>query len=247
MSPSQFHAKKQTTSTTNNNNINGLLSPSLRINKESHLIKKSSSTSPSSSSTSSSSLVNSAMTQAMPVSLYKQTPPQQQQCHPVIIYTHSPKVIHTQPKDFMSLVQKLTGLSRSDEKEDEDGGNPTPQQPSNQKFGGDVAVAVGDKESGRKNEDNETSSVITTEENYCSSVGENQVNSCFMTGEPSMLEPRLNPYVTNLPVLAPSSAEFACSSQPFLNYTDSLFFSHNMRNSIPSSVTLEGMKEFREH
>jgi len=147
----------------------------------------------------------------------------------------------------MSLVQKLTGLSRSDEKEDEDGGNPRPQQPSNQKFGGDAAAAVGDKESGRKNEDNETSSVITTEENYCSSVGENQVNSCFMTGEPSMLEPRLNPYVTNLPVLAPSSAEFACSSQPFLNYTDSLFFSHNMRNSIPSSVTLEGMKEFREH
>lgn len=151
----------------------------------------------------------------------------------------------------MSLVQKLTGLSRSGE-EKEEGGNQSPQQLSNQEFGGDVAAVVGDKESDRKNvnivknEDNETSSVIT-EENNCSSVGENQVNSCFMTGEPSMLEPRLNPYVTNLPVLAPSSAEFACSSQPFLNYTDSLFFSHNMRNSIPSSVTLEGMKEFREH
>ncbi|GAB4828846.1 hypothetical protein Ancab_018506 [Ancistrocladus abbreviatus] len=31
---------------------------------------------------------------------------------PVIIYTRSPKVFHTQPCDFMALVQKLTGLSR---------------------------------------------------------------------------------------------------------------------------------------
>ncbi|XP_006588293.2 VQ motif-containing protein 20 [Glycine max] len=182
------------------------------------------------------------MTRAMPTSLYKQP---QQHHHPVIIYTHSPKVIHTQPKDFMSLVQKLTGLSRSGE-EKEEGGNQSPQQLSNQEFGGDVAAVVGDKESDRKNvnivknEDNETSSVIT-EENNCSSVGENQVNSCFMTGEPSMLEPKLNPYVTNFPVMAPSSAEFVCSSQPFLNYSDSLFFSHNLRTS------LEGMKEFLEH
>ncbi|GAB4840306.1 hypothetical protein Ancab_021072 [Ancistrocladus abbreviatus] len=30
---------------------------------------------------------------------------------PVIIYTRSPTVIHAQPRDFMALVQKLTGLS----------------------------------------------------------------------------------------------------------------------------------------
>lgn len=30
---------------------------------------------------------------------------------PIIIHTYSPKVIHTQPDDFMSLVQKLTGSS----------------------------------------------------------------------------------------------------------------------------------------
>lgn len=28
---------------------------------------------------------------------------------PIIIHTYSPEVIHTQPDDFMSLVQKLTG------------------------------------------------------------------------------------------------------------------------------------------
>lgn len=30
---------------------------------------------------------------------------------PIIIHTHSPKVRHTEPDDFMSLVQKLTGSS----------------------------------------------------------------------------------------------------------------------------------------
>ncbi|KAL9449626.1 hypothetical protein AB3S75_011533 [Citrus x aurantiifolia] len=37
-------------------------------------------------------------------------PPQRQ---PVIIYTVSPKVIHTNPNDFMTLVQRLTGSSSS--------------------------------------------------------------------------------------------------------------------------------------
>ncbi|CAN7047957.1 unnamed protein product [Brassica oleracea var. botrytis] len=34
---------------------------------------------------------------------------------PVIIYTNTPKTIHTNPKDFMALVQKLTGLSHFEE------------------------------------------------------------------------------------------------------------------------------------
>ncbi|KAM7257467.1 hypothetical protein ACFE04_013208 [Oxalis oulophora] len=38
-------------------------------------------------------------------------PPQQQIRPPVIIYTVSPKVIHTSPGHFMDLVQRLTGLS----------------------------------------------------------------------------------------------------------------------------------------
>ena len=245
MSPSQFHSKKEITST-NNKNTNGLLPPPLKINRESHFIKKSSSSPPQSSSSSSSSISSSlvnAMTQGMPTQGILSRP--QQQRHPVIIYTHSPKVIHTQPKDFMSLVQKLTGLSHSDEEEEDDDNLP-PQQPSKQESGG----VIGDKESDResvivvRNEENEASSVITEENNCSSSMGENQVNSCFMAGEGPMLEPPLNPYVTMLP---PSSAKFVCSSQPLMNYSDSLFFSHNLRTSIPSSATFEGRKEFREH
>ncbi|PQM42013.1 protein MKS1 [Prunus yedoensis var. nudiflora] len=37
----------------------------------------------------------------------------QQPRQPVIIYTVSPKVIHTNPSDFMDLVQRLTGLNSS--------------------------------------------------------------------------------------------------------------------------------------
>ncbi|RYQ97301.1 hypothetical protein Ahy_B08g093334 [Arachis hypogaea] len=45
---------------------------------------------------------------------------QQQQRQPVIIYTHSPRVIETNPRDFMQLVQKLTGLPRDKRQEEEE-------------------------------------------------------------------------------------------------------------------------------
>ncbi|RDY09112.1 Protein MKS1, partial [Mucuna pruriens] len=60
----------------------------LRINKDSHKIKK---------------------PPVAPPPAQPQAPPRQ----PVIIYTVSPKVIHTTPSDFMSLVQRLTGSSSS--------------------------------------------------------------------------------------------------------------------------------------
>lgn len=46
---------------------------------------------------------------------HQQQQPSQQHHHrpPVIIYTVSPKVIHTNPSDFMTLVQRLTGSSSS--------------------------------------------------------------------------------------------------------------------------------------
>lgn len=42
-----------------------------------------------------------------------QTPPHHQSRPPVITYVVSPKVIHTNPSEFMALVQRLTGLSSS--------------------------------------------------------------------------------------------------------------------------------------
>lgn len=150
----------------------------------------------------------------------------------------------------MALVQKLTGLSRS---QDDGGSNNNPSSQLKQEPGGGIAVASRDKESDRKkvvmarSEDNEASSGITDENNCSSSIGENQVNSCFVGAEPPIMEPPLNPYMTNFAMLPPNSADFMCSSQPFLNYSDSLFFSNNMRASIPNSASLEGIKEFRDY
>ncbi|CAL9130159.1 unnamed protein product [Musa textilis] len=44
-----------------------------------------------------------------PVAAPQQAAPPPQQRRPIIIYTVSPKVIHTTPGDFMSVVQRLTG------------------------------------------------------------------------------------------------------------------------------------------
>ncbi|XLR40042.1 hypothetical protein S83_024702 [Arachis hypogaea] len=65
----------------------------LRINKDSHKIKKPPLAPPP---------------PQQPPS-HHQPPPRQ----PIIIYTVSPKIIHTTPGDFMSLVQRLTGSSSS--------------------------------------------------------------------------------------------------------------------------------------
>ncbi|MBA0795461.1 hypothetical protein Gohar_006324 [Gossypium harknessii] len=46
----------------------------------------------------------------------------------------------------------------------------------------------------------------------------------------------------------PNSIDFLCvNHQSFYNYTDSLFFTPNMRSFILSSSRLEGMNEFRNY
>ncbi|KAL3570838.1 hypothetical protein D5086_028087 [Populus alba] len=160
--------------------------PPLKVNKDSHMIKKSFPSPPSSSSSSVSSL---AVTGPI-------------KPHPVIIYTHSPKVIHTNPKDFMALVQKLTGLSQSGD---------DPSAPQARKENGNRVVAKEENKKVKINDDNESSSAITDHENY-GSIGDR--------GQ------RFN-YITNIPIFTPNLAEFLCANQPcYNNYTtDPLFLS----------------------
>jgi hypothetical protein len=163
-----------------------------------------------------------------------------QQRHPVIIYTHSPKVIHTHPKDFMALVQKLTGLSHSEDNDVV----PAPHD-HHRNSGSDNNASLKMLDSDQENkskdivlgnhDDNESSSVITDEN--CSSVGDvgQVINSCFV---PPIFEPPPNAYMTNIPIFTPNSTEFLCSNQPFYNYTDPLFLTHGMTR---------GINEFREY
>ncbi|ESR54225.1 hypothetical protein CICLE_v10023791mg [Citrus x clementina] len=202
-----------------NNNNNNNNSPPLKINKDSHFIKKSSASASAS------------------VSL----PPSHR--HPVIIYTHSPKIIHTHPRDFMVLVQKLTGLSRSSDDNSTEKCNGSSEEENNDSNNNNIKSC---KIAGM---DDESTSVITTDEN-CSggNIDDGQVNSCFVP--PPIFEPP-NPFFTsNIPVFTPNSADFLCSNhQQFYNYAaDSLLFSSNIRGAISSThpAAAEGMNDFRE-
>ncbi|KAL9247480.1 hypothetical protein vseg_020910 [Gypsophila vaccaria] len=130
----------------NNNQYNNTNSSPLKVQKASHAIKRSYSTSTSTSSRFVPSLV-----------VAGSRPNQHHQRGPVIIYTHSPKVINTNPRDFMSLVQKLTGMSRS--KDDNVGS-------TNKKIM-TIKMSGNDNDSSTNVDDNESSSAITDEN--CSS------------------------------------------------------------------------------
>ncbi|XP_057485856.1 VQ motif-containing protein 20-like [Actinidia eriantha] len=211
MSPTQFHEhQQQPKREINISNINTLPSP-LKINKDSHFIKKSQSP-PSSSSSASSSIARAAATSS--------TKPHHRH-PPVIIYTHSPKIIHTHPRDFMALVQKLTGLSHSSANH-----RPLPPQPKQE------PAAEEDLKNNRgSTEDNESSSVVT-EENCRSSVVRNvQINSCFASNSPSTIFDPKNPCLNNIPFSTPNSTDFLSPPAPtfFTNYTDSFLFMPTMK------------------
>ncbi|CAN0902297.1 VQ motif-containing protein 20 [Linum grandiflorum] len=216
-------------------------SPPLKVNKDSHAIKKPSACNNSPSSASSSSSTSSSTAAAV-------KPPQRQ--HPVIIYTHSPKVIHTHPRDFMALVQKLTGMTRSNDPDpvvrpdkSVDSGKPdSPAEEESQRTGGD---------------DNDSSSVIT-EENNCGSTEQansNNNNNCFVSSSSIFDSPAANqnnnPYLTNLPPFPGSSAadQFLCPNNQaaFFNYSDPLFLGTMRSSSISSSASsLDAINDFRD-
>ncbi|KAK4358080.1 hypothetical protein RND71_023690 [Anisodus tanguticus] len=191
-------------SISNNNNNNNNVSSPLKINKASHFIKKSSSNLlPSSSS--SSSLYN-----GVAAATSTTTIPSQQPRHPVIIYTHSPKVIHTHPRDFMALVQKLTGLSPEDDHSSPSHPpQPMPQHPKfepiNEEdliscsesclgdilgsdkesiYHTDITNNINNKTELLSNDDNESTSVVTDENNGSYNVGDNSSASCYVPPPP---------------------------------------------------------------
>ncbi|KAF8100207.1 hypothetical protein N665_0229s0036 [Sinapis alba] len=241
-------------------------SPLLKLNKDSHIIKK-----PPSPSSSSSTAAK----------------PRQ----PVIIYTNTPKVIHTNPKDFMALVQKLTGMSHSEEDSNvsavtDRGGKSINRSVSDLTVdrkvnrtrctGGGGGGGGGGHNSYNRSysgpgggngkgiffnntticEDSESSSVITTDETYSSAVGV----SPFPPPPPPPPPPHHQSmydgtnginyssyFSTLLPAVNPADS-FLCGNQNFANFDDPLYFMPNMRSSFSSSSSsgFDGLTEFRD-
>lgn len=188
--------------------INGQRPPLLKINKGSHFIHKASSTSSMSSSVSC----------VAPMA-------RQQQRQPVIIYTHSPKIIHTQARDFMALVQKLTGASPS-RSDDDINANKTTSPP----------VCLHD--------DNESTTSALTDENSCG--GAELKASSTSNINMSSIQNQTNQYFADMPLFTPNATNFFCSPRPVFRYPDSAYVSPKFANSMSPSVYefMKGLPEY---
>lgn len=280
----QQHSKKESNNTTTTTITLNPSSPSLsntpatclKLNKDSRAIKKS--LPPSSSSPallnnivslmSNNNNNNKPQPQPQPP---PPTPPQpQQQRHPVIIYTHSPTVIKTNPKDFMSLVQKLTGLTRGSEGNQHQPGSsssssltPSPplpplQQPrseANNYEDNNNIKRNGSGNLGIIGDDCEITSVSTDETKNNGGGGFSDlpvINSCYIPSPmfdhpPNLCFSNNNNNNNGIPFFNPNSAEFLCTSQPFYNsYSDPSSFCippPNIRSSYSSSSSLDAMND----
>jgi len=171
--------------------INGPRPSALVINKDSHMIRK-----------------PSAQTKL-------QRP---QKIHPIIIYTESPKVIHTKAKDFMALVQRLTGRSSTSD-------SSLPQDTS-ENPGSSLSDAS-------NNNSNETSSSLRR-------GGESLTeNGAVVPCSPSHLD------FADMPLFTPNPSDLFCSSRSSVfKYSDSPY---GVLGSLISPSALEFMKQLSEY
>ena len=199
--------------------INGPRPSSVRINKDSHLIRK-----PSSSSTS--------------VVLHKQ------ERDPIIIYTQSPKVIHTKPRDFMALVQRLTGMANS--KVEVPHATATivqhhqPQLEASENF--ESSLSDGSNSSIKQQEkEQQWKHGTRAGDETCSALKDGET---FVKGKPSDEHSHFGMDLSDLSLFNPNSSDFVYSSRSVHKYSDSL---HGILGSLLSPSGLEFMKELPEY
>ncbi|KAI4313917.1 hypothetical protein L6164_026859 [Bauhinia variegata] len=174
--------------------INGPRPSPLMIKRESHLIRK-----PSSSADTN-------------------KPHQQQPRNPIIIYAHSPKVIHTKPKDFMAVVQRLTGMS------------PQSRVSSPENFGSFSSDGSKYNYSIKQEQ-----SVSEEKEEAC---GKGNMNA-------QLSRPLSNASFADFPLFTPNSSDFFCSSSRQVHkFSDSPF---GVLASLISPSGLEFLRELPEY
>lgn len=146
-----------------------------------------------------------------------------QRINPIIIYTESPKIIHTKAKDFMALVQRLTGRSSTNDNLSTTASLP---QEGSENFGSSLS-------DGSNYNSNETSSALRR-------FGENLVESgAIIQHGPSHLD------FVDMPLSTPNSSDFFCSSRSSVyKYSDSPY---GVLGSLISPSGLEFMKELPEY
>jgi len=143
-----------------------------------------------------------------PLMIRKPNSSHKQQRVPIIIYTQSPKIIHTKAQDFMALVQSLTGMSTTNQV--------LPRQlETSENF--ESSLSDGSNDNG--DETTSTSSVIKREYN----IDEN----CDKGGVNSNVDDKHSPSnlmtFADMPLFTPTSHDFFCSpsSRPVYKFSDS--------------------------
>lgn len=229
MSPAKFNVDEDPARRV----IHGPRPSPLKINKDSHFIHK------TSSSSSSSSILDVA-----PVAVKQQQPQKRQQ--PVIIYTYSPKIIHTQPRDFMALVQKLTGQYPTEGRGGGGNGNGNGNDSAslNQKESrSSRKIMAGGSGGVSRDNDNESSSVLTSDEiNGGGGSGGGGDSIKIGNSNSSSTLTVSNPFFGDIPLFTPNGGhDFFCSPRPVYRFQDTLSSSPNMGASLSPSF-LEFMK-----
>ncbi|XWS15239.1 hypothetical protein CRYUN_Cryun35bG0077600 [Craigia yunnanensis] len=147
---------------------------------------------------------------------------------PVIIYTVSPKVIHTNPSDFMNLVQRLTGSTSSSS-----GSSSLPPSTSNRPIFNDISGAISPAArfaTIEKTKSPEGKRLQNSEENFGFVEGIEMNPGIERT---SFIPGILSPGPTSLPPISPSF--FSPPSDP-----NSISFFHDL------SPVLHGNRNFIE-
>ncbi|EXB77504.1 hypothetical protein L484_015429 [Morus notabilis] len=181
--------------------INGARPSPLKINKESHTIYK-------------------------PSNHHQMNPPQRHQ--PVIIYTHSPRIIHTEPRNFMAVVQNLTGMSRSNDNKNNHKTTSSSSQQRPISSQDSQPVISNSSTSEAKSDNNESSSVLTDEINNGSD--RNYTLS--------------NPSLADIPLFTPN---FFCSPRAAFRFPDATSSPNLGSSSLVSPSFLEFMKGLPEY
>ncbi|CAN6550233.1 unnamed protein product [Malus baccata var. baccata] len=232
--------------------INGSRPSPLKINRSSHLIHKPPNNYPRMAAAN------------------KTEEQHQQQRQPVIIYTQSPKIIHAQARDFMSLVQKLTGLSRSDNTHDEVNDQRQDTDTTHEDHANVKVLSCQDDHIdntditksaiSRSRDGNESCSDLTDEINCGGGNYDNnsminnvqhQVGSSSSSGySPNAMFSNPSPYFADIPLFTPTSnnsADFFCPPRPLYRFSDSSSHaSPNFGGSISPSMFkfIKGLPEY---
>ncbi|KAK2979951.1 hypothetical protein RJ640_017966 [Escallonia rubra] len=146
---------------------------------------------------------------------------------PVIIYAKSPKIIHAQARDFMSLVQKLTGMSSRS------GSNETGRSERESKEEGSSLEG--------NNGNSESSSGVTDEKQHGGGGGGGKETT---SSSVSPMFRAHNSFLADIPLFTPNSSDFFSSPRPLFRYSDMATLSPNMASpSFMETFELPGIRD----